>query len=521
MNNKKFIALILLVCFSLIGIMIIQGYWIGTAIKDRKDQFDQNVFYAMRSIAQTLQEREIKNIFSTYPGLEDAIKQQKITETEMTYMGLAEDKKSSIFLTQKVYQGDVTLPLNSYSSSSDSIRLQPRFIYSNILGIKANENFRRRHPNIKISYGSPEDDLTLDMLSTQLNVTGSLTPIEQRIDTDTLRGIIMRELLSRELDTNYQFAVFNRGEITSVVSSGFENGKNAFHNPIFPGDNRSDYQLVLEFPNRGRYIFGAMSGMIAVSILFILGIVFTFGFTIYYLLKQKRISEIKNDFINNMTHEFKTPIATINIAVDSLRSPRIIENKERVLHYADIIKEENRRMLGQVESVLEIAKLQRRNLQLNREETDLNGLFIEALDHVSLMVENRGGTIDVTLCSGSVYADVDRMHLENSIINILDNANKYSPEKPHITVSTKVKNNRWILTISDQGIGISKSKQKEIFEKFYRVPTGNLHEVKGHGLGLAYAKSIVEMHSGELYVQSEKGHGSTFIMEIPIKKYDY
>jgi two-component system phosphate regulon sensor histidine kinase PhoR len=217
-----------------------------------------------------------------------------------------------------------------------------------------------------------------------------------------------------------------------------------------------------------------------------------------------------------MTHEFKTPIATINLALDAIKNPKIIDDKEKVLRYIEMIREENKRMHGQVENVLRISKLEKNQLDLTSEVSDLHDIIIDAITHVDLIVKNKGGYIKTHLEAIQSEVNISKFHFTNVIVNMLDNAVKYSNEAPHIDIYTENIGNFIILKIKDQGIGMSKTVQKQIFEKFYREQKGNIHDVKGHGLGLSYVKKIVEHNNGEVYVESEKGKGSTFTVKLPL-----
>ena len=256
--------------------------------------------------------------------------------------------------------------------------------------------------------------------------------------------------------------------------------------------------------------------MAILSLLFTLVIVVAYTSAIYQLIRQKQISEIKSDFINNMTHEFKTPIATINLAVEAIRNPKIIDDKEKVERYLTMIKDENKRMHAQVENVLRISKLEKNQLDISKDRVDVHDIIHDAMAHVELIVDDRGGYINLHLEAESSEVLASDMHFTNVIVNILDNAIKYSPEAPKIDVYTEVANNNIIIKIKDQGAGMSKAVLKKVFEKFYREHTGNIHNVKGHGLGLAYVKKIIEDHQGEVYVESEKGKGSTFYVKLPL-----
>ena len=252
------------------------------------------------------------------------------------------------------------------------------------------------------------------------------------------------------------------------------------------------------------------------KLFFIFIIVVAFSSSLYQLVKQKKISEIKTDFINNMTHEFKTPIATINLALDSIKNPKIINDQEKVLRYIKMIREENKRMHGQVENVLRISRLEKNQIEINTEASDMHDVIDDAISHVSLLAIDKQGSISTHFQAIQSETLVNQFHMTNVLVNILENALKYSDEKPKIDVYTESTNKNLLIKIEDQGIGMAKNVQKQIFDKFYREQKGNIHNIKGHGLGLAYVKEIVDTHHGTVFVDSEKGKGSTFTIKLPL-----
>jgi signal transduction histidine kinase len=256
--------------------------------------------------------------------------------------------------------------------------------------------------------------------------------------------------------------------------------------------------------------------MLILSIIFTLIIVIAYTSAIMQLIKQRKISQIKSDFINNMTHEFKTPIATINLALDSIKNPKIIGDQEKVMRYLNMIRDENKRMHAQVENVLRISKLEKNELNISKDRIDLHDLIHDAIAHVELIIEDRKGYVNTHLDAEKTSVLANESHFTNVIVNVLDNAIKYSDDSPKIDVYTENFGNSILLKIADQGNGMSKQVQKHIFEKFYREHTGNVHNIKGHGLGLAYVKQIVEDHQGHISVESEKGKGSTFTIKLPL-----
>ena len=253
--------------------------------------------------------------------------------------------------------------------------------------------------------------------------------------------------------------------------------------------------------------------MIVLSIVFTGVIILAYSSAIYQLIRQRQISQIKTDFINNMTHEFKTPIATINLALDAIKNPKIIADQDKVKRYLGMIKDENKRMHAQVENVLRISKLEKNELNISKERLELHDLVEDAITHIELIVEDRKGYVKTHLNATKTSVLANESHFTNVIVNILDNAVKYSDDEPKIDVYTENVGNNVILKISDQGNGMSKQVAKRVFEKFYREHTGN---VKGHGLGLAYVKQIIDDHQGHISVESEKGKGSTFIIKLPL-----
>ena len=328
---------------------------------------------------------------------------------------------------------------------------------------------------------------------------------------------------------NFEFGIFDKDLLTRVQSGNFDfsswDRNRSFSTSIFTDNNNlSDFSLNLYFPNLKNQFsaseYSYFEGII-LSIVFTIIIVIVYISTIYQLLKQKKIAQIKSDFINNMTHEFKTPIATINLVLDSIKNPKIIDNKELVINYLNMIKVENNRLNEQVENVLRISKLDKNELNIKRIDHDLHELVHSAVSHLDLIMKSKNGKIELELNSKFTNIKANQTHFTNAIINIIDNAIKYSENNPVIKISTrnikKILNEKdVILTISDNGIGMSKDVQSKIFDKFYREQSGNLHNVKGHGLGLSYVKKIIKYHKGDISVSSSLGKGTSFEIKLPV-----
>jgi two-component system phosphate regulon sensor histidine kinase PhoR len=244
-------------------------------------------------------------------------------------------------------------------------------------------------------------------------------------------------------------------------------------------------------------------------------VIFFFAYTLFVILKQRRLSEVQKDFINNMTHEFKTPLSTIAISTGVLKDPSIIQAPERLINYATIIENETNRLKQQVERVLQMARLEKNNLTLKRETTDLHELISESVKNNTVALQKKSGKFELCLNSENSLVTIDKLHFSNVLYNLMDNAIKYCTISPTITITTSSSHHQFTLDVKDNGIGISEDNLKKIFHRFYRVPTGNLHDVKGFGLGLNYVKLVVESHGGKIMVNSKMGSGSTFTILLP------
>jgi two-component system, OmpR family, phosphate regulon sensor histidine kinase PhoR len=278
-----------------------------------------------------------------------------------------------------------------------------------------------------------------------------------------------------------------------------------------------DEVLVVVVPDFKKIVLGEMKLMIGGAIFFTLVIIAAFYVTVSALLRQKKLSEIKNDFINNMTHEFKTPLATISLAVDALRNEKVVQDRQKSEYFSGIIKEENKRMNKQVETILQASLLDRQEQQLQLRPIHAHEVISEALENFQLQLDGKGGKAELQLNAKKDLLNADEVHFTNLISNLIDNAVKYSKDNLVIRITTHSTSKSLVIRIEDNGIGMSKETQRRIFEKFYRAHTGNLHNVKGFGLGLSYVKTIVEAHQGRIKVESLIGKGTTFTLEFPLR----
>jgi signal transduction histidine kinase len=347
-------------------------------------------------------------------------------------------------------------------------------------------------------------------------------PIEKRINKENLEKSLTKALADKDINSSYEYAVISNGPGKNKVplrSAGFQiDRKNDIHRvSLFPNDilGKSNTLLVY-FPEQKNIILRSLSGLMLVSLFFTLIIILSSILAIVTMLRQKKISDIKTDFINNMTHEFKTPIATISIAVDSINNPKVIDEPERIKSFTRIIKEENSRMNSRVEQVLQMALLDSSEFRLNFKPVDVNAMVAKVAGNLRLQVESKEGQLELQLEAQNALVPADELHLANVILNLLDNANKYSPGKPNIRVSTFNRGASMVIKVVDKGIGMDAETQRKVFEKFYRLTSGNIHNVKGFGLGLSYARAIILAHHGDIRVSSDVGKGSTFEVSLPV-----
>jgi two-component system phosphate regulon sensor histidine kinase PhoR len=339
------------------------------------------------------------------------------------------------------------------------------------------------------------------------------------INPDYLDSVIKEEFSNLDIFMDYNYGVFKKTD-NSFIMGDYGN----FKNEILKSNHSSTlsclwkpdcYILSIYFPDEKNSLLGQMTGWIVLSALFLLIFVVCFSYVMLSLVKQKKLSEMKTDFVNNMTHEFKTPIATISLASEMLLKPNINQSPERTEKYANIIYDENNRLKNQVEQVLQIAVLDKGNFKLRKKEINMHEIIGLAVDNFEMIVKQRCGKINVNLGAEMSTLYADQIHISNIINNLMDNANKYSPETPEITISTRNTDKGIVVSVEDKGIGISHENQKHIFRKFFRVHTGNIHDVKGFGLGLYYVKTIVDAHGGTIELHSELKKGTRIEIYFP------
>ena len=304
--------------------------------------------------------------------------------------------------------------------------------------------------------------------------------------------------------------------VTSYFNEGTKNKQESYQACIGDGDSTNkNLELKLVFPKKEQFIRAEMGTMFITSIILIVVVLFLSWKSILSLMKEKLIADHTTDFLNNMTHEFKTPLTNISLAAKMLFKESIQHQEQKMKHYSEIILEENERLKLQVEQVLSMTALERGEIPLDKTEINLHELINLCIKRFRIQVEIKGAQITSTFNANNFWVTGDKIHLNNVFCNLIDNAIKYSPDNPEIEIHSSNSNGNLTIAISDKGIGIEKRHQKKVFKKFFRVPTGDIHDVKGFGLGLTYIKNIIELHSGNITVQSNKGKGSTFTIVMP------
>ena len=516
MNKKLFSILLALMTLSLLGIVFVQGYWIKNSYDNREDQFTLNVRQILISVSKEIQIDEIEKYYDVFNTIIDTIQvPDQASFSELIY-SITNERNDEIYIfSDGVLEENYKLSTSALDLNMDSIQFKKitnRRITTKITpGIDGSKSVQSKTETFKRL-----KDYEQNQFENAYKNILSKTPIHKRVTGDKIERLVSRELKKRELSANFEYAIYSNDLATKIHSKNFKlDPVSTYGVPLFVNDDiKTSFQLYVNFTDKKKFVLSSIFGMALLSLSFTAIILFTYVSALRQLQKQRQISQIKTDFINNMTHEFKTPIATINLALDALKNPKVADNKEFIARYHKMIREENRRMHTQVENVLRISKLEKNELDLEKDEVNLEYVIEDAITHVSLIVEDKGGYINTHFNAENTMVYGSEIHLTNIIVNVIDNGIKYTEGTPEIDIYTENEGNYFVLKIQDKGIGMSKVVQNKIFEKFYREQMGNIHNVKGHGLGLSYVKRILDDHNAEIAVESEKGKGSTFIIKL-------
>ncbi len=540
MNRKIFISLVIMMTLSIVGITLVQIRWIRNAVAIRNENFDIAAYNSLNAAANTIESNRQMNLFNSFmfpqsPRFDDTL---SLLEGYINFGSYVTNESGgySINITNQsrriINQSDnglnselIVAGDSLLSSDSVTLVITPYDNQGTVRILKKGEKMNPSEGSVIMS----ENDFRnwIRKRSNQIQNLGDrmISQIFEsektfEVDSDEIRYTLDRILPFYGIQTPYEFTLIKNGEIGSPSSGKISNSdffRSNYKVRLFP-DNVVNRDIVLSvvFPERTNYVLGSMAWMLGGSLVFSLFIFSTFALSLYSIIRQKKVSEVKSDFINNMTHEFKTPIATISLAADTITNPKVLKDENSIRHFIGMIKRENSRMNKQVETILQIASLDKKEIEFRFEDTDLHSIIDHVVESMEIQVQQKNGTLAVELNASrfNVYGDPE--HLTNLIHNLLDNAIKYSPENPRIKVITANSDGGIIISVEDNGIGMTKNVQTKIFERFYRKTTGDIHDVKGFGLGLNYVKAIVDAHKGNISVHSEPGKGSRFDIFLPL-----
>ncbi len=552
MTRRTIIVVVVLMSVSLIGIIAVQALWIKNALQVRAEQFDRSVNDALAEVVQRLERNEDMVALSRmnrqgfsfsyrFPDMDSLLNMQSrlsdslqsrirdFSKRSDNLRWLRKDMESNVeFFTRMdsmttQYRINVNTPTITYlhkkegtnrtgeTDSGSRVVVISDTTASGGLVISSSGRLERK-----------KDELQKMIDQMVIEVESYSVPLTKRLDRNYLEGRIRKALDDNGIDIPFEYAVVSGvgNDLLPVHSENFDttNLATPYRAGLFPNDiiERPEF-LLLTFPDVKGHLWRSILVLLLGSVVFTLIIVITFYVTIRVILRQKKVSEIKSDFINNMTHEFKTPIATISLAVDSIDSPKILSFPDKVKYFTRIIRDENRRMNKQVETVLQMAMIDKKDFRLNIREIDTHEIIRRAAGHLHLQLEKKNGRINLNLGAEDPVIENDEMHFYNIISNLLDNAIKYSDE-PVVEVVTENTPGGIRIAVTDNGIGISREAQDRIFDRFYRVASGDVHNVKGFGLGLSYVKALVHTFGGSIAVNSEPGRGSRFEIVLPKKE---
>ncbi|TBO41627.1 sensor histidine kinase [Pedobacter kyonggii] len=606
MKKKSFWLITVLMTVALLGVFVMQLYYIRESYKLKSQLFDEQVNQTLTSVVNKLQRRNVadhlnrKDAENKLKQLQDSrqraldikdLRQQYVQEAELRqaerenqiesylnqqdsiirvsyrapnvisereYTSLSSKNGDKLDLQMDAFIDIKSLILKGYSMRTKPFTAPPKaFEFKSLQSLPDTLRYLVFDPRD----GSPgfanvpkipndlqkkferEDEIERKKLELKIAALGKDTfsytrssvvedvskelqeanvPIYKRINFNSLGVLLKQELLANNitLEPSYRISLARKDSTIFMTASNVKGEflpENTYKTPLFGNDIfRDPGMLFVSFPNKNSAIISNLSATLASSIGLLLVLVFIFSYTLYAILKQKKLSEMKTDFINNMTHEFKTPVATIMIASEALKDPEVTEDKARLKRLAGIIYDENVRLGNHIERVLSIARLEKGELKMENTEVDVNDLIVIVLDSMELQLQKRNAIIKVHTDAENAVVYGDELHLSNVIYNLIDNANKYSSDTPEITITTRNTGKNLIIEIADKGIGMTKEQSKRIFDQFYRVPTGNLHDVKGFGLGLNYVQDIIKKLTGTIKVSSEKDRGTTFEISLPL-----
>jgi two-component system, OmpR family, phosphate regulon sensor histidine kinase PhoR len=536
---KKFRFLVVIMALAMLGIAAVQWYWVKNAFTAKNEYFDRTVKEALQSTVGKIEQQEL--VFETKRRMQEA-ELKKLAKFAKKKQFKENIHKKTIYDTIVVRQPIVRSDFNAIEpfgftdlevSMWQDLTQQRQFNENELSRLMAERNIRintyfselAEWIDPPISYKSdtllslktqPTAQKTVREKNIEEAIAGKKTLFE-RLDRVMLDTLLRKELEERGLKLPY---FFGAKENQKLIFSTIKNPetlplKNTYEAALFPGDiNTGSQRIFVHFPLKQNYIIQNSLSMVGVSLLLLGLIGYVFYKAMATMLQQKKLDEIKNDFINNMTHEFRTPLSTISLATQVLSDKGIRKDEHLQKRYLSMIKDESQRLGQHVDRVLQMAEMERGEIKLKPAQFDINELIINLLPSFSLILTSKNGQIKLDLNANNSSVSADEVHITNLVQNLVENAIKYAISVPHIEISTFDTNDGLGISVNDNGPGIKEDDLHKIFDKFYRVPTGNLHDVKGFGLGLAYVKYVVDAHKGSIDVKSEPGKGTSFTVYL-------
>ena len=518
MRKSTIWLLAVVMAFAFACLLYLQVNYVSIILKTRSEQFNETVKRSLHQVSKNLEQDE------TRAYLENDIRENA---NNFMYQNSPDVKSLGQVMNNEKYQLQITdsngsvqtIELNRFSSQKfEPLSGLPKPQSANNI-INTSRDLQKTLKRRYQYQGGLIDEVILNIL-----YTANLKPIEERVDFKKLNTYLKTEFVNNGLNLPFVFSVINKDGNTVYQSGEVKQqpiASDVITQVLFPNDPPSKLNyLKVYFPTKGDYIFNSIT-FIMPSIFFSTLLLATFIFTIYIVFRQKKLSEMKNDFINNMTHELKTPVSTISLAAQMLKDTDITKSPDVFRHISGVINDETKRLGFLVEKVLQMSLFERQKATLKLKEVDANDLVVSVANTFHLKVEKYGGTLDIDLQATESDIYVDEMHITNVLFNLMDNAVKYRRNEVPLTLMVRTwnENGKLLLSVEDNGIGIKKEYQKKVFDRFFRVPTGNVHDVKGFGLGLAYVRKIIEDHKGTIRAESGEGNvGTKFIITLPLIK---
>lgn len=518
MSRRMLLTLIVLMAFVLSGLILVQVYLIKTASDIREEQFKQQVRNVLYRVVEQLE-------------IHERVEARLFAEQGRLPGNIPPAGDYNVFPRKNMGQGTVFQFSISEHSINGTFREELKIgIYDSLGNISNNVNSTLEEilrgfddmKNFNVIQQKRREQWLNDMGWRNHKISLEDRPIEERIDTIHLKQELAKAMSENGIELEYKFAVKNSNLGRDRIIFGdrdYNPGarRDEFNQALFPYDyyGAKPNYLNIYFPKRSGYLLRATGLTIIPTIILTALLIGIFVYTIMVIFRQKKLSIIKNDFINNMTHELKTPISTISLASQMLEDGSISNTPKTIEHLSKIINQESKRLSFQVEKVLQMAVFNEGRLKFKFKEFDINKMMQQVVANFELRVKNKNGSLDAEIKAENPVIKGDEVHITNVVFNLLDNAVKYSRDVPAIRVITENKKGFVVISVEDKGIGIAREHQTQIFDRFYRVPTGNVHNVKGFGLGLSYVKKIVDSHNGTIKVESVINKGTKFSIFLP------